>query len=273
MIELFSNPFVVMATVAALLSSISSGIIGTYVVIKRIVFIAGGISHALLGGIGICIYANSLYPSPFFHPLVGALVFSLLSAYIIGWVYLKHRDREDTVIAAIWTIGMAIGIIFASITPGYNVELMNYLFGNILWAGKFEIYLLLALDFFLLVAVFKYRYAFLAICYNEKLARLNKLPVNRLYILLLSLVAVTVVVLIQAVGAILLIAFLCLPAAIAGKCTKSIGQMMGVGALFCAIFSILGILFSAACNIPLGATISLICSVSYFITLFFKKEA
>ena len=272
MVEIFSNPFVLMATFAALLSSIASGIMGTYVVIKRIVFIAGSISHALLGGIGICIYLYSFYPSPLFYPLNGALVFSLLAAAIIGWVYLKHKDREDTAIAAIWTIGMSIGIIFASITPGYNVELMNYLFGNILWAGQREIQLLICLDLILVLAVFRYRYLFLAISYNEKQARLNKVAVNKLYLLLLALVAITVVILIQAVGAILLIAFLCLPAAVAGKCTKSINQMMLAGIGFCSLFSFLGILLSASCNIPLGATIALVCSSFYFILLLLKKE-
>jgi len=271
--EIFSNPFVMMATVASLLSSIASGIMGTYVVIKRIVFIAGSISHALLGGIGVCIYLYSKHPSPLFYPLNGALVFSLLAALVIGWVYLKHKDREDTAIAAIWTIGMATGIIFASMTPGYNVELMNYLFGNILWASMREIKLLICLDVILLLAVFRYRYLFLAISYNEKQARLNKVPVDRLYLILLALVAITVVILIQAVGAILLIAFLCLPSAVAGKCTKSIHQMMAAGVGFCSLFSFIGILLSATWNIPLGATIALVCSSFYFILLLWKKEA
>ncbi len=271
MFEIFSNPFVIMAAISALLSSVASGIMGTYVVIKRIVFIAGSISHALLGGIGLCIYLYSLYPSPIFYPLNGALLFSLLSAAIIGWVYVKDKDREDTAIAAIWTIGMATGIIFASMTPGYNVELMNYLFGNILWSGPREIQLLICLDLLLLLAVFRYRYLFLAISYNERQARLNKVPVNRLYFFLLALVAITVVILIQAVGAILLIAFLCLPAAIAGKFTKSIPQMMGVGVLFCSLFSLTGIALSATLNIPLGATIALVSSSAYFGLLFIKK--
>jgi zinc transport system permease protein len=271
-LDIFSNPFVVMAAFASLLSSIASGIMGTYVVIKRIVFIAGSISHALLGGIGVCIYLYSLYPSPIFYPLNGALVSSLLAAGVIGWVYLKHKDREDTAIAAIWTIGMSVGIIFASITPGYNVELMNYLFGNILWASMREIKLLICLDVLLLLAVFRYRYLFLAISYNEKQARLNHVPVDRLYLILLALVAITVVILIQAVGAILLIAFLCLPAAVAGKCTKSIDQMMAAGVGFCTLFSFIGILLSATWNIPLGATIALVCSTFYFILLLIKKE-
>src|SRR3990172_6540537 len=136
---LSNNPFLQLALLAGCAASIASGIIGTYVVVKRIVFIAGSIAHSVLGGMGLCLWLKRVHHVAWITPLEGALVAALISALLIGWIHLRFRQREDTVIAAIWSTGMAIGVIFIALTPGYNVELMNFLFGNILWVSRADL--------------------------------------------------------------------------------------------------------------------------------------
>lgn len=267
----YLNPFILLALLSAALASIASGIVGTFVVVKRIVFIGGGISHAILGGIGLFIYLNSKFHLPCFSPLYGALFAGLASAAIMGWIYTKHKDREDSAIAAIWALGMSVGIIFASQTPGYNIELLNYLFGNILWANQNDALLLFILDLFLILITYRFRHSFVAICFNEKQASLQGLPVKKIYFLLLAMVAVTIVLLIQIIGAILLIAFLCTPAAIASRFTKSVFSLMVVATLFCLSFSFLGTFFALQFNWPLGATIATLSTSTYFLSLLIKE--
>ncbi|MDN3507578.1 MAG: metal ABC transporter permease, partial [Simkaniaceae bacterium] len=138
--------FILFALLAGVLSSVAGGIVGSYVVVKRIVFIAGSIAHSVLGGMGLAIYLQRKAGLTWLMPIYGALAFALISAYLIGWIHLKYRQREDTVIASIWASGMAMGVIFLSLTPGYNVEVVNFLFGNILWTSANDLYTLIALD-------------------------------------------------------------------------------------------------------------------------------
>ena len=209
-----------MALLASLLASIASGTIGSFVVIKRIAFIAGAISHSILGGMGLCLWLQRSYGIQWLDPLFGAFAGSIGSAMLLGWIHLNYRQREDAVIAAIWSTGMAIGVIFISLTPGTNVELMNFLFGNILWINTRDLIFLGILDIFILGFIFFYYRRFLAICFDEEQALLRGIPVRRLYMLLLSLVAVTVVLLIQVIGTVLVIALLTIPATLAGLFTN-----------------------------------------------------
>lgn len=160
---LVSNPLFLSALIAGLLSSVVSGIIGSYVVVKRIVFISGSISHSVLGGIGFCLWLERAKGVEWISPLYGALVAAILSALIIGWIRLHYRQREDTVIAALWSVGMSVGVLFISQTPGFNVELTNYLIGNILWVSPADLYTLLALDLFIILSVLCLHKRFLAI--------------------------------------------------------------------------------------------------------------
>src|SRR5579872_2633789 len=138
-----TNPFLQFALLAGCAASITSGIIGSYVVVKRIVFISGSIAHSVLGGMGFCLWLKRTYQIDWLDPLHGAIAAALISALLIGWIHLKYREREDTVIAALWSTGMSIGVIFIALTPGYAVELMHFLFGNILWVSRGDIQLLL----------------------------------------------------------------------------------------------------------------------------------
>lgn len=269
---LADNPFLLMAIAAGFAASFASGIIGSYVVVKRIVSMSGSIAHSVLGGMGICLWLRRTYGLDFLTPLQGALAAGLLSALLMGWIHLKYREREDTVIAAIWATGMSIGVVFIALTPGYNVELTNFLFGNILWVSQSDLKLLIALDVLIAAAVALFYRRFLAICFDEQQAILQKMPVQTLYLLLLCLVAIAVVLLIQVVGAILVITMLAIPAAIAGTLTRSLSRMMLLAVLFGALFTFLGMYFSYELNWPPGATISLVAALFYALSLTRSKS-
>lgn len=242
--------------------------IGSFVVVKRIVSISGSIAHSVLGGMGICLWLKRTYALSYLTPLHGALGAGLLSALAMGWIHLKYKEREDTVIAAIWATGMSIGVIFIALTPGYNVELTNFLFGNILWVSHSDIQWLLVLDAFIAVIVGLFYRKFVAICFDEEQARLQGLRVHALYLLLLCLVAISVVLLIQVVGAILVITMLAIPAAIAGTMTHRMSKMMGIAILLGMAFTFLGMGLAYEVNWPPGATISLLAAFIYSLRLY-----
>lgn len=256
---LFNYPFLQNAFLAGILASIACGITGTYVIVKRLAFIGGGIAHAVLGGMGIAYYYGV-------NPMIGAVLSAILSALIIGFVRLKLKQHEDTVIGALWAVGMAIGVIFISLSPGYNVDLMSFLFGNILMVSRTNLLIIAGLDILVLVLVFVFFHHFLALCFDEEYARLRGIPVEFLYLLLLCVLALTVVILIQIVGLILVIALLTLPAAIANLYTSSLGRMMVVASLLGWVFTTLGLMISYTSNLPTGATIIVIAGISYLVS-------
>jgi len=266
-----TNHFLRMALFASMSASVAGGMIGSYVVIKRIVFISGSIAHSVLGGMGIALYLKRVYAITWLEPLHGALIAAILSAFLIGWIRLYYKQREDTVIAALWAFGMSIGVIFISLTPGYNVELTNFLFGSILWTSASDLSMLLILDGVILAVVLLCHRRFLAICFDEAQASLQKIPVKRLYFLLLSLIAITVVILIQVVGAILVIAILSLPAAIANTFTHRLSKMMLLAILLGLLISIVGMTLAFFLNWPPGATISLTATCLYMLNLIRRK--
>ncbi len=261
-----------MALWAALLTSIPSGVIGSFVVIKRISFIAGSISHSILGGMGLCLWLQRTQGWLFCDPIFGAFASALGSALLLGWVHLHYRQREDAIIAAIWSTGMAIGMIFLSLTPGNNVELLNYLFGNILFIGNGDLIRLGLLNALILGVVALYYRRFLALCFDEEQALLQGVAVKRLYLLLLSLVAISIVLLMQIIGIVLVIALLTIPATLASLFTHRLWVMMAQAAIFCALFGSLGLFGSFALNWPPGPTIALFAAATYLSLLPLKKK-
>ncbi len=253
---LAQHAFLQTAVAAALLASIGCGVMGTYVVVKRIAFIAGGIAHSVLGGMGAAVYFG-------FDPLHGALLAAIAAALLIGWVRLHWQAQEDTLIGALWAIGMAIGVIFISKTPGYQSDLMSYLFGNILLVPRESLWFMLAMDIVLLVVVAVYHRQLLAVVFDEEFARLRGIPVGFFYLLLLNLVAVTVVLLIQVVGLILVLALLTLPAAVAGHYVHSLGRMMLIASLLGSVLSVVGLALSYGPDLPAGPTIILLAGCVY----------
>ncbi len=256
MLELLQYEFVRNAIAAGILASIACGIIGVYVVVKRIVFISGGIAHASFGGIGLGYYLG-------INPILGVLPFSIASALSMGWVSKRSRLPEDTAIGILWALGMSIGIILVSLTPGYAPDLMTYLFGNILTVPFSDIVLMLILDAVILVVVYSFYKEFLALCFDEEFATVRGVAAERLYLVLLCLIALTVVVLIRVVGVILVIALLTIPAAMSRQFTSNLKKMMMLSIIFGAVFSSGGIWLSYMFDVPSGATIVLVMSVVY----------
>lgn len=270
---LSTNPLLLAALLAGLASSVVSGIIGSYVVVKRIIFIAGSISHSVLSGIGFCIWLERTQGVTWADPLLGALAAAVLSALIIGWIRLNCRQREDSAIAAIWSIGMALGILFISQTPGFNVELTNFLIGNILWVSKTDLYILTALDIGVVLLVLCLHKRLLAICFDEEQARLQGLPVQSLYLLLLILIAISIVLLIQVVGIVLVMTMLTIPAAIANLLTRRLSSMMVLAILISSLFCLSGNFTAYYLDWPTGATIALIAGIVYVAALVLNSRS
>ena len=259
------------ALLVGVLASIACGVVGTYVVVRRITYIAGGIAHCVLGGIGAAYYLQKVRGWEWFDPLYGAVAAAMAAAFIIGLVSLRAKEREDTVIGALWAIGMATGIIFISRTPGYNADLMSYLFGNILMVGSRDLWLMGGLDAVVLAAGLLFYNQFLAMCYDEEYARLRGVNVEFYYLLLLCITALTVVLLVTVVGIVLVVALLTLPIAVAGHFSKTLWQMMGLSALFSMVFTTAGLALSYGPDLPSGATIIVLSGSAYVIVLLSKR--
>ncbi|HKQ48806.1 MAG TPA: metal ABC transporter permease [Phycisphaerae bacterium] len=261
------HDFVRFALVTGVLTSVACGIVGTYVVTRRITYIAASISHCVLGGMGAAGYCRAVYGWQFCHPLAGALVAALVAALIIGWVTLRAKQREDTVIGAIWAIGMAIGILFIAKTPGYSEDLMSYLFGNILMVSGQDLWLIAGLDIVVVLMGLLFYNKFLAVCFDEEFARLRGIRVEFYYLLLLCLTALTVVVLIKVVGIIMVIALLTLPVAVAGQFSRTLLEMMGLSALLSVVLTTGGLAISYGPSLPTGATTIVLAGAVYLLAL------
>jgi zinc transport system permease protein len=259
-------PFLRYALFTGLFASIAFGIIGTFVVVRRISYIAGAISHCVLGGIGAGLYLQNVVGISWFTPVHGAIIVALLAAFILAEVSMHAKEREDSIIGALWAGGMAIGLLFIARTPGY-FDPMSFLFGNILLITKNDLFLVIALDIFIIVVVAVFYNKFLALCFDEEHARLRGVRTYWLYLLLLCLTALTIVLLVRIVGIIMVIALLTLPAAIAGSFARSIGQMMLVATVICAVFIVIGLGVSYSLDLPSGSVIILIATAVYLLSL------
>ncbi len=261
-----NQAFMQNALIIGLLASVACGVMGSYVVVRRIVFISGGISHAVLGGMGMAYYYG-------YNPIQGAVVSALVAALVIGFISLRYHQHEDTLIGALWAIGMAVGILFIYKTPGYNVDLMSYLFGNILMVERQSVGMLAYLDAVIILFVFVFYKRFLAVCFDEEYSKLQGIGVVGTYLLLLCLIALTVVILIQVVGIILVIALLTLPAATSRYYVRSLSQMMILASLVGAVFTTSGLIVSYEANLPAGATIIVIAGAAYLLSTILKALA
>lgn len=244
------------ALLAGLLASIGCGVIGTLVVVKRITFIAGGIAHSVLAGMGAAIFYG-------FSPLAGALIAAIVAAILIGSIHHFWRTQEDTLIGAIWAIGMAIGILFISQTPGYQNSMLDYLFGNILMVSDQNLLFMVILDGLLLLLFGAFHRQFLAVIFDNEHAQLRGIPTFLFYQLLLIMIAVTVVLLIQIVGLILVLALLTLPAASAALMVNSLGKMIIIATLLGMLESSAGLMLSYGPDLPTGPVIILMAGTVY----------
>lgn len=267
---LITTPLLQKALLAALGASIASGIIGTYVVVKRIVSLSGSIAHSVMGGMGAALFLARSFALAWMLPIYGAIVSAILSALIIGIVHLRFREREDAVISMIWSLGMAIGVIFIAQTPGFSVELTHFLLGNILWITGQDLWILGILNALIVGFVITFHKQFIALAFDEKQAELQGLRVTRFYLFLLVLVALAIVVLLYIVGIILALAMLALPASIASAFSRRLTTMMIISVMLNIAFTVGGLALAYHLNWPAGATIALFAGVGYLMSLRFK---
>jgi zinc transport system permease protein len=253
-------PFLRNALFAGLLSSLLFGILGSVVTVRRIGSLAGSVSHAVLGGIGLALFLSSrFFPVP---PIAGALVFAVLSAIVIGFVSLKAKQREDTIINAIWVIGMSLGILFMAKTPGY-ADLSTWLFGNILLISNRDLIFMAVLDVVVLFLARRFYAQIEASSFDEEFARTRGVPVERVFLILLGLTAVAIVLLQTFVGIVMVIAMLTLPSGCAGVFSRSLGGMMISSCIFSALFSVAGLVCGWFFDLPIGAMTVIIAGVVF----------
>lgn len=260
MIEALQYEFMRNAVIAGVFASLICGIIGTFVVVNRLVFIAGGIAHAAFGGIGLAFFFGIPY-------LLGTLGFSLVAAMVMTLVLLKAKNRADTFIGVIWAVGMAVGIILLDLTPGYTVNLMTYLFGSILAVPNADLWWMLGLGGFTVFAAGYFYRDLLAVSYDDEFARLRGVPVDLVYFLFIGLIAVSIVLIIRVAGLILVIALLTIPPYIAEKYTRSLAMMMAVATLLAMLFNLSGLWLAYAFNLTSGATIILVATCGFCVSI------
>jgi zinc transport system permease protein len=259
-IEALQFGFMRNALAAGVLVSVACGVIGTFIVVKRIVFISGGIAHAAYGGIGLGYFLGV-------NPVLGAIAFSLAAALGMGAVQRRTRQRPDTLIGVMWAIGMAIGIIFVDLTEGYKADLMSYLFGSILAVPTRDLLIMLVLDLVVIALVVMFYKELLAISFDEVFATVENVPVDAIYLLLMGMIALTVVMLMRVVGLILVIAMLTIPAAISGQFLRDMKAMMILASVLGVAFNVAGLWLSYLLNLTSGATIILVSGLAYLVSI------
>jgi len=265
MLEIFHYQFMQRALIAAVLVSVACGVVGSYVVIKRIVSLSGAISHAAFGGVGIGYFLGV-------NPVLAAIPFSIISAIAIGGVKQISNISEDTSIGILWSVGMAIGVIFINLTPGYAPDLFSYLFGSILTVNNTDLYIMFILDMIIIVTVYLFRREFLAVAFDEEFSKVVGLPALLVYMLLLALVALSVVVLIKVVGVILLIALFTIPAAISKQYTYKLRKLMILATILGIILTSLGLILSYIFNLASGATIVIVLAFAFLISYYINGK-
>lgn len=254
------------ALMAGLLASVICGVIGSLVVVNRIVFLSGGVAHATYGGVGLALFLG-------LPVLPVTAAFALFFALIMAWVTLRSRERADTVIGVLWSAGMALGILLVDLTPGYKADLMSYLFGSILAVPREDLWIMAGLAAVVMAAVLVCYRGFLVVSFDEEFARARGLPVGLLYVLLLALTALSVVMIIRVVGLILVIALLTIPPFIAERRVRSLGAMMAASGLLSGVFCVLGLGLAYALDLTSGAAIIAVASVVFFLSLLVPGRA
>lgn len=254
------------ALFAAILVGIATGIVGTYVVVKRIVFISGGITHAAFGGIGLGFLLGV-------NPLITAIPFAVISALVVALLSRKTKISEDSAIGILWTVGMALGVLFIFLAPGYAPDLFSYLFGSILTVPTTDLWFMLILDIAIVLTAFLFHKEFQAISFDPEYAKLRGLPVQLFEMLLYLMVALSVIVLIRVVGVILVIALLTIPTVISRQYFSRLRPIMFASMLLAILMTILGLLISFRADLPAGATIVLLLATVFFLSMGYKKIA
>ena len=251
------------ALLAGLLGGVAAGVVGTWVVVRRTSSIAGAVAHCVLAGLGLAHWLQEVHGLTWADPMLGATAAALVAAALIARASHQQNEREDTVIAAIWAVGMAIGLLFIASTPGYAEDLMSYLFGNILLVRTTDLWLMGLLDIAVVIVAIALHGEIQALCFDEEFARMRGLAVGRLSLLLHTITALTVVLLVSVVGIVLVIALLTLPAAVAGRFATTLGRTMVLAVILSVTFTTVGLGMSYTYDLPAGATTIVLAGVVY----------
>jgi zinc transport system permease protein len=265
-------PLIRYALLAGIISSLTFGVVGTFVVTRRIGYIAAAIAHSILGGIGASIFFSRVYDLPWLTPMIGAVVAALISAAVIGWVSLHTSEREDTIIGAIWAFGMASGLLFMHYAPGKAVNLESYIFGNILLTSKSDVIATVVLAGIILTLVGLFYHKLVAVCFDEEFARLRGISSNFYYLLLLVITAISMVLLVRVAGIILSLAMLVLPAATASRFSRQMWVVMLIAVGLALVYNAGGLAVSYQLDTPTGPFIVLVASVVYGLSFLLKGK-
>ncbi len=261
--------FLLNALLIGILASAAFGVTGTFVVVKKISYAAGSISHAMLAGIGLALFMQSSGVT-WLSPMMGAGMAAAVSALLIGMIHQTSGQREDTAIGIVWAVGMALGLLFIARTAGY-VDPMSYLFGNILLVSRADVWRVAALDVVVLVVSVLFYRNFLAVCFDRRFAGIRGLPVTLYYYVLLMLTALTTVLLVHVVGIVMVIALLTLPAATACLYTNKLWKAMIGATLCCLISNGCGLVISFHWDLPSGPVIILTAAAVFIISILLRK--
>jgi len=260
-----------------LIGSIPLGAVGTFVVARRISYLAAAIAHSALGGIGVALYCRAVFSWEWLHPMLGALLVALIAAGLIGWVSLRSRQREDALIGSIWVTGMAVGLLFIARTPGY-VDPMAYFFGDILLVTPADLWIAGGVGALILGILTIWHQQIIAVCFDAEYASLRGVRADWVYVLLLMLTALTVVIMVSFVGIVLVIALLTLPPAIAAIGARSLWRMLFVAIVLNIAFVLVGLGLSFSLDLPSGPAVILVAAMTYllangFLRLFSGRNA
>jgi len=262
--------FIRYAVIAGIISSIPFGIIGSFVVVKRMSYIAGAVSHCVLGGIGMALFLSTVFNLTFMTPMIGAVIFAVFAGLIISYAQIKMDERTDTVIGAIWAIGMSLGLLFMSVTPGY-LDPMSYLFGNILLITKDDLLIITGMNLIIVAFSIVFYNQLLITAFDEEFAKIRGLNTNAFNTLLILLISFTVLLMITIVGIVMVIALLTLPAAIAGLFTVKFKNMILLSIILCMIFTSVGLLGSYILNLPTSSVTVVFAGITYLGSLILSK--
>ncbi len=261
--DLAAAAFLRRAVLGMALTAVICGVIGSYVLAQRRSYMVGAVSHSLLGGIGLARYLQVVHGLLWFTPLLGALLAGCLSGVAVGLLTLRGRLREDSVLSAVWSLGVAVGVSVIAITPGYAEDLSSYLFGSIMMISASDLLVMAGLVLALLVIAWLYHPRFLALCFHEENLRLRGISSEWVSLVMQVMTAMTVALLSQVVGIVLVLALLVLPVATAALFARRIGGIMLLSVFLCFAYSFGGLYISYGPNLPVGATIVELAGASY----------
>lgn len=251
------------ALLLGVIGSVPLGAVGTFVVARRISYLAAAIAHSVLGGIGVALYLRQAAGWHWLSPMAGALAAALLAAAVVGWIALRARQREDAAIGAVWVLGMAVGLLCLSRTPGY-VDPMAYLFGDILLVTGADLWAAGGIAALVAAVFLVWHRQIVAVCFDAEFAATRGIPADRMYFLLLGLAALTVVLMVSLVGVVLVVALLTLPPAIAALRARSLGGMLVAAVGLNLLFVVVGLGASYSLDWPAGPTVILVAATAFF---------